>query len=304
MRKSTFISLCILAILASACSLGTQSVPTATTTPEVIPPTITMQPTATITPTATATFTPEPMAVLNGYVALPHPLGDEMPYIFVFDNQIWQYSMHIPTDQVTAVLTIDIWDTNGCTITTSTETGIPTPLRYYYYDAGRWTWAVYEYADDISLFNHADLFLDLAGRADEDCRMAQDTVLSSIVTSEEFLTDATATPQPTPTALTALADYSCSSMTPQLRIGDSAYIVASSIWLRSEPALGNDTKLENYQQFAPVILTVLEGPECVDTYTFWRVQVTEIGEGGASREGWMAEADDTEYFLAPVENIE
>jgi len=304
MRKSTYISLCILALLASACSLGTQSVPTATTTPEVIPPTITIQPSATITPTATATFTPEPLSVPSGSVAMPHPLGDEMPYIFIFDNQVWQYSMHIPTDSYTALLTIDKWDVNGCTISTTDQTGLAAPLRFYFYEAGRWTWAVYEYADDVSLFNHGDLYLELAGRADEDCRTAQDTVLNSMVTSEEYLTNATATPLPSPTALTTLADYSCSSMAPQLRIGDSAYIVASSIWLRSEPTLGNDTKLENYQQFASVILTVLEGPECVDTYTFWRVQVTEIGEGGTSREGWMAEADDTEYFLAPLENID
>ncbi|HWQ45871.1 MAG TPA: hypothetical protein VN376_03330, partial [Longilinea sp.] len=298
------ISLCILALLASGCSLGTQIVPTATTTPELLPPTITVQPTATLTPTATPTLTPEPMTVQTGFVAIPHPLGDDMPYTFIFDNQIWQYSMHIPTDSFTAIFVIDKWDANGCTISTVSETGIPVPLRYFFYDAGRWTWAVYEYADDVSLYNHGDLFLSLTGRLDEDCRMAQDTVLSSIVMTGEYLSNATATPIASPEALATLEGYSCSSMEPLLRIGDSAYIVASSIWLRSEPTLDNAIKLENYLQFAPVILTVLEGPECVDTYTFWRVQVTEMGEGGTSREGWMAEADDTEYFLSPFEDIE
>jgi hypothetical protein len=109
--------------------------------------------------------------------------------------------------------------------------------------------------------------------------------------------DMTAVPVVTSTPRPPL-EFNCNSRTPLLRVNDVAYVVAGSIWLRSEPRHSEDTLSKLLPKYAPYYISIDGGPTCDGDYVFWHVTVAELGEGGTeAMTGWMAEANGSEYFL-------
>ena len=86
-------------------------------------------------------------------------------------------------------------------------------------------------------------------------------------------------------------------MDARLQVGDRVLIIAGTLWLRSEPRVDEETEIRFFQQYTPVEIIVTGGPECVDESVFWEVSVSELGEGGETFTGWMAENGEEIYFL-------
>jgi hypothetical protein len=74
-------------------------------------------------------------------------------------------------------------------------------------------------------------------------------------------------------------------------------ITAGFLWLRSEAKVDEATETKLYQQYAPAEIIITGGPVCADGFIFWEVQVTELGEGGETFTGWMAESGADAYYL-------
>lgn len=85
----------------------------------------------------------------------------------------------------------------------------------------------------------------------------------------------------------------CGGFNSRLHVGDSAVSTSPALNIRSSPSTTADRLRDPLEPGTPV--TLLEGPQCVDGYTWWRVSAAGI-------QGWVAEGNPTSYFLsAPVD---
>ncbi|MBN1149403.1 MAG: hypothetical protein JXA78_19230 [Anaerolineales bacterium] len=283
----------ISALQAENAQLKTQAAETAAAA-AILPPTSTLKPPTptplpfTSTPTATSWAT---AVIPTDTVTLTH-LGAP-GYVFLVDPTLWiQDRTSGETDEFLAHKNLE-----GCRLDLASAEEFPLPLGYYPRLIGRRYWLAREYGQN-AIYQLPDLALDLGGFSDELCFADQQEIMEELLTREEYTGGPLATSAPTPTARPPITDFTCQgALAPRLRIGDNASIVAGFLWLREEPRVSKYTEVRIFQQYAPVSIKVIAGPECVRPYVYWQVEVSELGPEGEILNGWMAESDGKEYFL-------
>ena len=78
---------------------------------------------------------------------------------------------------------------------------------------------------------------------------------------------------------------------PRLSIGRNAKVIVFQVTVRYQPNM-NASKVNYYARDR--ILEVIDGPVCSDNYYWWNLYSAELEYGG-----WVVEADDENYYLAP-----
>lgn len=126
----------------------------------------------------------------------------------------------------------------------------------------------------------------------------------------------TATPESTPTkTITPTPGITCpDTFTPRVTIGDRAKVCTKSdrLIVRNEP---DKDKRELARIYPGTIVKILEGPECADKSSWWRVEVSKGTEvySAAIKEnyrldedlfGWVREGGDTldRFYLCKIED--
>jgi hypothetical protein len=100
------------------------------------------------------------------------------------------------------------------------------------------------------------------------------------------------TPQPTTVTLVDCPDAPPSRLYP----GVEGYVLADDTRLVNvRRGAGTRSEIRDQMRIGETF-TVMEGPECADGYAWYLVNY-----GGGGLEGWIAEGDDANYFVAPVE---
>ena len=261
--------------------------------------------TSTRTPTLPATpYTPTPptqrVTPLPGLMLYTH--ADLPNYVFQIDPNLWAQD----SNSATANLIHQTLD--ECQIQSVPGRGIAPPDQLFWQDLGRFRWEILDYSswayalpvlkaggDPVT----AD-FLFLGGYSRKACRTAQEKVLANLMLWREADGEESFVPFQSPTPRPALAGFECpNTPSARLRVGDEVSIITNGLWLRSEPRVDSSTKVRQFLRYAPVTVQITGGPVC-ETYVYWQVQVTEVGEGGQSLQGWMAEGDSEQYYLLPV----
>jgi hypothetical protein len=94
----------------------------------------------------------------------------------------------------------------------------------------------------------------------------------------------------------ARADECSDAPLPRLIVGESGEVASGigGLRLRALPAIGAGTVRTLYDGNA---FTVLAGPSCNSSYNWWWV---EMKSGGNGSTGWLAEAEWSRYYLAPI----
>ncbi len=292
MKRSSFL---IIPLILAACGGQIPSAP-ASATP--LPPPTSTLPVLTPTTKPTRPLAQATITLPENYSGVEHPDTSQVPYVFTFDEKIWYWAPITPWENGPLILNFALATDSNCTIETVPPRGIGSSSRLYFQQFGSRNWLVYEYSLDSALVQHQELFLDLRGRMDVDCRRAQDKFLAGVLHASEYYSGPTVTPYVTPTLRPGLEGFDCPGALPvTLRVGDIAQIIANSVWLRSEPRREEATQIKQYLQYASDAIIIEEGPVCVGGYVYWQVNAQESGEGGQSVAGWMAESNRTEYFL-------
>lgn len=246
----------------------------------------TRSPTATLSPTPGPTIT-----VPEDTESSQHDAAQG--YVFVYDPEIW-------TVEDTSDIANDFLVHTGigdCTVNIAPDTAPSELLQYYPRILGRHGWLVEGY-EETDYYIHKDLKLQLSLSEDEDCILDQVDLLANVLTVDEFNGEPARTPAVQPTERPEPEGFTCEDALPsRLRVGDRVYIIAGTLWLRSEPLVDEETEIRFFQQYTPVEITLTGGPECVDESVFWEVSVSELVEGGQTFTGWMAENGGEIYFL-------
>lgn len=246
----------------------------------------------TLSPTVTISPTPGPtIAVPEDSLTATHETVQG--YVFVFNPEEW--TVEDSTDP--AVDFMVHTEITGCTVNIAPETAPSELLQYYPRILGPQGWLVEGY-EETTFYIHKDLKLDLSLSEDEDCILAQVDLLANVLTEDEFNGEPARAPAVQPTERPTPEGFTCEQALPtRLREGDEVYIIAGTLWLRSDPLVDEETEIRFFQQYTAVEIMVTGGPECVDESVFWEVSVSELGEGGETFTGWMAENGDENYFL-------
>ncbi len=303
-RGLTILAL-VFIILASSCTSPAASPALPASTQATLPdaaaaPLLTVSPTLSPTapqpPTAVPTPTlsgPPTQTVQPGFRA--YEKAGVPDFVFIFNPKVW-WQDDVDENAILKHNTIA-----NCLIKQVPPVGPPLPERYYPKEIGSRRWWVSEYKK-TALYSYHGQYLELSGYQDADCLAAQEAVLAGLVAAGEFYGGLTATPIPTDTPRPPLAGFTCAGPPPtRLRRGDYVLIVTDSLWLRSAPRPDADTKIKQFQKYAPLQVQVVDGPECTSQYVYWQVEMSEIAEGGQTYSGWMAEGDATEYYLQPYD---
>ena len=268
---------------------GTAPTPFPTISP-TLSPTATQIPTTIQSPTLSR---PPTQTVQPGFTA--YEKAGILDFVFIYNPKLW-WQDNVDENAIFKHNTID-----NCLINQVPPMGPPMPERYYPKIIGLRRWWVAEYAK-TALYSYHSQYLELSGYKDAGCLAAQEAILAGLVAAGEFYGGPTATPIPTATPRPALAGFTCAGPPPaRLLKGDYVLIVTDSLWLRSAPRPDADTKIKQFQKFAPLQIQVVDGPECTSQYVYWKVEMNEMAEGGQTFSGWMAEGDATEYFLQPYD---
>lgn len=322
--------LCLLALLLSACSLPTpptnqaaqQSQSAATQAALAVQteiarpsPTLTPSPTHTpILPSATplqaANSTPGPGATqpspggrvtaLPGLELISFP--DVPDYVFQADPARWSLDS---TGTISSLVHKTI---ANCRIDSVPGRGLGPPQRYLWQDLGRFRWEILDYGSTALIdpvfgngigAGHGS-FLELKGYNLTACRAAQEKILANLMTSREAAGEIPFGLYASPTPRPALEGFSCpNTPTTRLRVGDWVSVITDGLWLRSAPRADQSTKMTSFLRYAPVMIRIIAGPVC-EKYVYWQVEVNTFGEGGTTTQGWLAEGDPQEYYIAPV----
>lgn len=264
-------------------------------TAEVIPtrgPTVTAIRPPALTPAPEFAITVEP-----GLELFTHP---EIPaFVFPADPRLWEQV----SGGENPFAFLRHTRLPGCAISAVPGRGIGTPKRLLRWQLGRLYWIV---LDDGSyalanIDQPANLFLDLQGLDNRDCRSDQQAVMERVLLKAELEGSAAYNPLPTATQRPPLEGFDCPNTPPvRLRAGDTARIVTNDLWLRSAPQPTDDSEVALYDSTDPVMIDVLEGPVCGGKFAYWKVRVSLIGEGAPEPvTGWFAEGDLREYYLEP-----
>lgn len=272
---------------------------------QALPPTATVEaglPTRgpTVTAIALPTRTPGPEQAITlapGLEPFTHP---EIPdFVFPADPNIWDLA---PRGENPYAFLRNM-RVARCTISAVPGRGIGTPERVLRWQLGRLRWHVLDYGSAAlaGIEQPAQLYLELSGFANPDCRDAQQALMEQVMLKDELAGKAAFALLPTPTLRPPLEGFACPNTPPaRLRVGDTAHIVTNDLWLRSAPRPGDDTEIRTYDSTAPVYIEVIDGPVCTEKFVYWQVRIGLIGEGAPDPEiGWLAEGDLNEYFLAP-----
>ena len=275
--------------------------PTRTNTPPpTLPPTETPLP-----PTATPENSPTPAPPVIRATAKPglelyaHP---EIPdYVFQIDNTRWEADPSEETQNLTHK-TI-----NGCRVEPVPPHGLGQPERLLWEDLGRFRWEIMDYgafAYAVPVLGNgvtqSSAFLHLQGYNNPACRRDHLWILSNLMSRQEAQGQIPYAAFASPTPRPPLEGVSCpNTSTARVRVGDYLAVTTDALWMRSEPRAEESTKVRKFARYAPYMIRVIGGPVC-ETYLYWQVQVTEFGEGGQSTQGWLAEGDVNEYYIAPV----
>jgi hypothetical protein len=280
--------------------------PTATVAPTASATPITLESAATATPTTgDAAGTPSPgevrVTAAPGLQFYTNP--DVAQYVFQIDPALWQKD---PGGETSNLVHQSLSD---CRIEAVPGHGLGPPERLTWEDHGRFRWEVMDYGKHAFVFpilggglNGADgSFLDLVGYNQPGCRSDQMDVLDHLMTSDEAGGAAVYAPFASPTPRPALEGYDCpNTVAARLRVGDEIQVVTDGLWLRSAPQADEGSKVRKYSRGAPQSMRVIGGPQC-GKYTYWQVEISDFGEGNATTtQGWFAEGDASEYYLAPV----
>jgi hypothetical protein len=106
----------------------------------------------------------------------------------------------------------------------------------------------------------------------------------------------TIAPTQTPTVAPTATVTVCTNILPShLEVGASGTVSVqstSALRLRSDPTVNGSTL---YGMTYNTVFAVIDGPVCADGYRWWLIRLTET-----LTEGWAAENNDTNYFLAPT----
>jgi len=266
--------------------------------PTKVFPSVTPESTATPEDLSTITQVTITLTPPDGYVFKQHPFSSDIPFVFKFDPKVWTFSESNTEAGSPVVDRFSLLEKPSCTISTVLGHGIGPSQRLFYQQFGTRNWLVYEWSMDRSMVEYKELFLDLSGTMDPECKSAQQEFLSNIISIEEFHGGPTAIPYLTPTPRSGLSGFDCDRSLPVLlRVNDTAQVVANSIWLRTEPQRDETTQIRQLLQYSSTLIHVDEGPVCVGGYVYWKVTAMEPGEAGLSISGWMAESDGSEYLL-------
>ena len=270
--------------------LETQVAMVAEPTQELPPPTT--KPTDTRTSTPRATNTPGPtLSIPEESQSILHEAAPG--YVFIIDPEVW--SAEEGTDPAVNFLVHN--EISDCTINLASEPPPGELLQLYPRIIGRQGWLIEGYEEN-TFYIHQDLRLDLSINEDDDCILDQVTVLADVVTEDEFNGAPARTPAVQPTQRPAPEGFTCEdALDTRLAVGDRALIIAGTLWLRSEPRVDEETEIRFFQQYTPIEIQINNGPECVEESVFWEVTVSELGEGGETYTGWMAESGGEIYFV-------
>jgi hypothetical protein len=264
--------------------------------------TLTFLPTFTTTPTDTPLPTPTMLVLTPGLKIVEN---SRIPgYVFQMDPQEWNL---VVTDAGYEFL---VYKTNPeCMLRVTPAMGLGTPEKFYVKQLGDRLWTVYDNTSAALYKLHpanafykkmkgsSSLFLTLRGTDNPVCRQDLETLLANMADADLAYIGSIPTPFATTTPRPPLEGYNCNSLSPRLRVGDFAYIIGDGIWLRSEPRRTVETQSRLLPKFGPYQTEITDGPVCADDHTFWHVNIYQIGEGGETSSGWMAEANPTEYLL-------
>ncbi|RPH60494.1 MAG: hypothetical protein EHM81_06130 [Chloroflexi bacterium] len=236
------------------------------------------------------------MTLPPGLVLVDHSLAQS--YVFAVDPNFWEITINPRSSNLGIRYALLGHKTmRHCRIDLVPPMGPPAPDKLYVLRVGRFGWQVSDYTS-AAMFHFKELYLFLDNFANPDCRAAQEQVLANMFHAAEYYGDPTLTP-PAPRAPSPLAGFKCpKALEPRLRPRDVAYIIADSITLRHTPDIVPGSKYRAWGKYAPVIVQIDGNPVCVDKqYVFWKVTVSEMGEGGQEYQGWMAESGPEEYYL-------
>ena len=84
----------------------------------------------------------------------------------------------------------------------------------------------------------------------------------------------------------------CDNFNSRLEVGDFARVAAPALNVREAPSTGADRVIEEPLPGGTQV-SIIDGPECSDGYTWWLIRAD-----AASLEGWAAEGNLDEYFLS------
>jgi hypothetical protein len=274
-------------------AIPTMPVATLTSPPET-------HPTAAITTTQSPQPTPtSAIPIPPGFVSTENMrVGN---FVFLIDPAVWTMDTPENPEYLDSFKFLHHNTIQGCRLDVTIPRGMGTPERFYVKRIGSIYWSVYDNTSTaVYEAQYASLYMTLSKANLPDCRTAQEKVLERMVASREFHGGPTSTPLREPTPPAPLDDFHCASLTPLLRPANPAYIIADGIWLRNDPHRTEETKSRLLQKYAPYHVLVDGSPVCDNDYVFWHVTVYQIGEGGETMTGWMAEANSSEYFLETI----
>jgi hypothetical protein len=319
-RLAAFLLAC--AVFLATC--GAPQIPAATATslpsqvPEILAPTLTPEsPTNTLIPaTFTRASSPTPVPTssstlststsvplpfyLPGLLAYPVKDSSSQPFVFIFDPSVWQIGEGNWSGDATRFYPKFIHkQISDCTILINPQLG-----NYEYIGAssiktlGLIEWSVTRAGlqeEVYSLARTTNAFIMIAGGvADSRCKSDQASLISNMRYDWQIWGGpVSGTWWPTPVPVPVPKTYACSSLSPRLRIGDTANVIVDTVWIRKEPRRSEETKQLLLYRDSPIRLYIDNGPICADGLTYWNIRY----QTDVEYSGWVAEADASEYYL-------
>jgi hypothetical protein len=117
--------------------------------------------------------------------------------------------------------------------------------------------------------------------------MNRDTILHALLLPAIFVLSGSVVAHAHPPAQV------CGDFDSRLAVGDTALVVSPALNIREAPSTSADRLRDPLEP--GTVAAILEGPRCVDEYTWWQVTAESIT-------GWVAEGNPDEYFLSgPVD---
>lgn len=276
--------------------------PTSTITPlPTLPPTETQPP-----PTATPQNTATPAAAViratpRGGLEL-YASPDIPEYVFQIDPAKWEKD---PSGQTSNLVHKRL---TGCRVEPGSAEKLAQPNRLLWTDLGRFRWEILDYGGYAlvtpvaggGLGSQGNRYLKLQGYNATACRGDHLKILSNLMSKAEAQGDIRTAAFASPTPRGALEGASCPNTPPaRVRVGDYIAVTADALWMRSEPRADESTKTRKFARYAPYQIRVTGGPVC-EKYLYWQVEAFEVGKTTAFAQGWLAEGDPNEYYIAPV----
>ena len=319
-RLAAFLLAC--AVFLAAC--GAPPIPAATATalpsrvPEILAPTLSPEsPTDTRIPaTFTRASSPSPASsatstlstpasaplpfYLTGLLAYPVKNSSSQPFVIIFDPAVWRVGEGNWSGDATRFYPKFIHtQVSNCTILINPLLG-----NYEYIGAasiktlGLIEWSVTRAGPQEEVYSLArttNAFIMIAGGvADSRCKSDQVSLIVNMRYDwQVWGGPVSGTWWPTPVPVPVAKTYVCSSLSPRLRIGDTARVIVDTVWIRKEPLRSEETQQLLLYRGSPIRFYIDNGPICANGLTYWNIRYRTDAEYS----GWVAEADASEYYL-------